>query len=410
MIRRISIRDLKPGMHVAGRPSSPLLEAQRVYAVEGYVRSVDEVLNIARQGYREVFVDLRSALLDRGPGRGSADLDRELERLPERTAVASFSDGDPEGLRLPAEIETARALYAETLQVARQLFAQAAQGRPLDLYAASNAVDALLDGVRVNATASLWAARLQEGGARLHVHSVNVSLLAAAFGLSLGLEREFVSRIALAGLLHDLGQTRLSMELTMRHHGLTPGEHALFARHPEEGEALLQRQGGVPESVLRAVREHHEQHDGKGYPARIAGTQRSLSGRVLALADQFDQLARPGSDPWSESPARAVTLLYAGRGTVHAAEELEHFVRFVGVYPLGTMVRLSDGRVGMVWLHDPENPLGPLVNVAFDPHLRPVRSERVNLPGSGASALRVQEVIPPGQLQISPREISPLRS
>lgn len=406
-------------MFVAGMTDSPLLRAQGVYAVEGYVRSVEEILSIIREGYREVFVDMRSALSGRGLGGRPVDswaLDetlrndgvrRELERLPDSPADSPAIDAaDQDGEGLQAAVERARALYAENLAAARQLFTEAAQGKSLSLDMARETVSASIKGLSENPTAVRWAALLEQGGARLHIHSVNVSLLAAAFGLRLGLDREDVFELGLSGLLHDLGQTRLPLELTARNGALTPREHALFARHPRETESLLRRQGKVSNTVLRAVLEHHERHDGTGYPARLPGAERSLLGRVLALADQFDLLARPGGDSESESPAKAATLLYAGRGKIHSADDLERFIRFVGIYPLGTLVRLTDGRVGMVWRSDPENPLAPLVNVAFDAQLRPVRPERVNL-AAQEGGVRVQAIVNPLQLNVSPGKLTP---
>ncbi len=406
-------------MLVAGVPNHALLDAQRVYAVEGYVRSAEEVLEIVRQGFREVFVDLRSALSDRSRDPSGSrwaglpeEVEQELGRLSaSRPHEAAHAFADPDGERLRLDLARARELYEDNLRLARRLFAEAAQGRTLSLAEARQGLERTLEELTADPAATLWAARLAENRARLHIHSVNVSLISMAFALHLGLDREDALRIGLAGLLHDLGQTRLPLELTTRRGRLSAAEQALFDRHAHDGEVILRRQGGVPEGIIRAVAEHHERHDGKGRPAGLSGAARCPQGRILALADQFDLLSRPGYDPRSDSPSRAMTLLFAERGAAHEPGDVERFVRFMGVYPLGSLVRLSDGRTAMVWRHDPENPLAPLVNVVLDAQARPMETACVNLAldrgRRGDAGLHIAAELRP-EAVADPRALAPL--
>lgn len=413
MIRRISVRDLRPGMFVTAVADGWVPLSQGVSGIPGYVHSADEILALARQGYREVFVDMRAAV---SGGRrvsrftdGNAqarDLDRELERLPDgqRGTVISAQRDDPMGEQLDARVRMVRACYGETLRVVGELFTAAAQGRAVRMSVAREAVQLALDTVPDDSAAWFWAARLEQYGAWLHVHSVNVFALSLQFGLDLGLKREALTCLGVAALLHDVGQTRLPVELTVRRGPFSDVQEQVFRTHCIEGEALLRQQPDVPPSVLRAVREHHERHDGQGYPDGLAGDRRGLFGRILALADALERMMGTGSQGERVSPAQAVNLLYAGRGRAHAEEDLERFIRFAGVFPPGSMVRISDGRYGMVWRHDPEHPMSPLVNVAYDETRRPISPVRVPLAAAGLRAERAMRV----QLeQAHPQRLAP---
>lgn len=423
VIRKISVRELKPGMYVADLSDRPMLDARQVYTVPGYIRTRDEVLEIARQGYREVFVDLRAALSggrrdapgarteaagkrpdptpDRAPDHA---LDQELERLPEpdplRDAGQTFPDQDGEALR--RGVALARKCYDQAIRVTAALFTAASQGRELPLDAAREVAEQALEPAR-DPAALLWAAHREQYGARLHVHSVNVFAVAMSFGTYLGLDRESLIQVGLAGLLHDVGQTRLPPELTVAPKNFSKAEQKVFARHCADGVRLLEPQG-LPRAVLRAVLEHHERHDGQGYPQGLSGHERGLFGRILALADHLDALLGTGGRPLTMSPAQAVTLLYQSREQRHRTSDLERFIRFSGVYPPGTMVRLSDGRSGMVWRHDPATPLAPLVNVAFDARGRPAPSELVHLSSRG---LHVTEGLKPFSQGVTPHRLGP---
>ena len=348
MIRKLSLRDLKPGMYVVRMPQSPLLDPSRVYGREGFIRSEEEILSIARQGFSEVFVDLRAV-----PEMPRAVLRPGLHSVP-----------------VQEEVQRARAAYAQAVRVVRSLFQDAAAGRPLALDAARESVEEMVGSAERNTDALCWASRLEAAGAVLLTHSVNVSVLSLAFALHLGLDRARVLEIGLAGMLHDVGQVQLPPDLVNKPTPLSNEERLLFQTHAAKGAQMLRSQGGLAPDVVWGVLEHHERHDGKGYPQGLRGGERRLCGRILSLADRFESLVRPRLSRVALPPHQAMTMLYVERGKAFAEEDVERFVRFMGVYPTGSVVRLTDGRTGVVWQHDPENPLAPLVNLVFEdrPH------------------------------------------
>ncbi len=180
----------------------------------------------------------------------------------------------------------------------------------------------------------------------------------------LGLDEDAVSEAGLAGLLHDVGKMVMPTAVLNKPGALTDAEFAVMRSHPERGHALLLAAGSLPASALDVCLHHHEKFDGSGYPFRLAGENISLFARMGAVCDVYDAITsnRPYKKAWNPAESLARMAQWTG----HFDTQIFHaFVRSVGIYPLGSLVRLESGRLGVVIDQHPEKLTEPLVRVFF---------------------------------------------
>lgn len=193
-------------------------------------------------------------------------------------------------------------------------------------------------------------------------HEIAVMALALLLGRDAGLADDELDCLALAALLHDAGKAALPEAVRENDGRLAPAALAAYRSHVQRGLELGQKMGLDP-AVLRCMAEHHEHLDGSGFPAGLRGEQISLPGRVLAIANRYVDLVQPRHGGEGLTPHRALQTLYARERDHFDPALLARFVRLLGVYPPGSLVELSDGRMALVIASRPGASLTPRVRV-----------------------------------------------
>lgn len=394
MIKKIPVDELKPGMCVATLDSSVWRHAPFLYTRPGYVRDVEEVERIRSQGYLEVFIDTSRGLAEEEPEAS------EEERLEQALSGQIRRERSAPGLKvpMPEELPRAHRRYQAALTCARRIAEAVLTRRPLDLAAAEDAVEEIIDSVARNPGALLCLSKLHRYDSYTYTHSANVCSLAVLFGTYLGLDRDRLLELGLAGLFHDVGMVVVPREVVAKHGPLTREELDLVKTHPTHGRRLLAVQARLPQPVLRGIAEHHEQYNGKGYPLGLMADQISHFGRVLALCNTFDALTSERSYMKSLAPSKALALMYTMRGQNFSTAETELFIKCLGIYPSGSLVRLNTGDYGVVYETSPSRPLLPAVNVILDKRMRPRPPRVVDLAahaGTGKPELKIEECLNP---------------
>lgn len=362
MIKKITTRELRPGMVVATLRADIWLQSPSLYTTPGVIESEEQVRRIIDAGFLETFIEFEEE------PAGSP----EPEVRSGRTTYSKVSLGE--------ELHRAREIYAGALQAAAQLFARAQRGGPLELRQARKAVASLERSVDRNAAALACLACFSEARTHLYVHAVNTAIFAMFAAGRFGLRREEVLNIGLAALMHDLGKSKLPSDLVCKcAERMAPDQRKVLRSHCVQGLSILDDCAEMPRAVKRAVAEHHERWDGQGYPFGLKGEQISQAGRILSLANCYDGLTgkRPYRDPIS--PNRALSRMFRMRGKEFSPDDVDRFIKHLGVYPSGSLVRLTDGRVGVVCEVDPAEPLSPLVNVVLDERMNPLTCTCVDL-------------------------------
>ncbi|MDD4952287.1 MAG: HD-GYP domain-containing protein, partial [Desulfovibrionaceae bacterium] len=251
-------------------------------------------------------------------------------------------------------------------------------------------VDGFIDSVFRNRSAAAAICKLKHFDEYTYSHSINVGILAVVLGERLGLERDVLRLLGIAGVFHDVGKARMPLEVLNKPGKLDEKEFAIMRRHPREGFELMKDQEGLPPQVLRAVLSHHERSDGNGYPDGLKGGQISRFTRVISVVDVYDALTSRRVYKDAMPPGKVLSLMYRWRLSDFSAQVVENFIKALGVYPVGSFVRLSSGEYGVVVGLNQDNPLRPPVKKVLDSDGRPVEPVSVTLsevpdPGGGLS-------------------------
>ena len=205
------------------------------------------------------------------------------------------------------------------------------------------------------------------GGEDTYYHGLNCSILAMMLAGELGLPRAAGQTLGVGALLHDIGLVDIPDRIARARHELTPPERHLREMHCDYG-VRLARQIGLPEPVLRIIAQHHEMADGSGYPKALKGDQIDPCARLVTLVNYYDNLCNPGDIAKALTPHEALSLMFAQRRNRFDAQALQVMIRCLGVYPPGTVVKLSNDALALVASVNPEKPLRPWVTV-YDPDI-----------------------------------------
>lgn len=238
-------------------------------------------------------------------------------------------------------------------------------GRAVDADGAQNLVAEISDSVTRNPGALISLARLKTADDYTFMHSVAVCALMVALARQLNLDDEQTRLAGMAGLLHDMGKAAIPLAILNKPGKLTDHEFDVIRSHPVEGYHILREGGNLPDAVLDACLHHHEKIDGSGYPDRLSGATISEIARMAAICDVYDAVTsdRPYKRGWD--PAGSLQRM-AEWTKDHFDSRLFHaFVKSIGIYPVGSLVRLASGHVGVVIEQSPTALTTPIVKVFF---------------------------------------------
>ena len=236
------------------------------------------------------------------------------------------------------------------------------------------------------------------GGEEIYLHSLNVATLAMMLAREMQLPKELVTALGVGALLHDIGKHEVPDRILTKKTPLTPAEQHFFEQHPAYGAAMAERMH-LPKAGLAIIAQHHEYHDGSGFPARLKGDAIGLLSRIVVIANYFDDLCNPPSIEAALTPHEALSLMFARLQAKFDPALLKVFIHCMGVYPPGTMVQLSNGAVGMVLSVNTQRPLKPTVLV-YDAHVP--REEAMLLDMGTEESVHIGKALRPSQV---PREV-----
>jgi putative nucleotidyltransferase with HDIG domain len=360
-IERISLPELRLGMyihklegdwfrHPFWRGSFLLTRMQDLEAIRAF-------------GIQNFWIDTAKGLGPADPSVAGADA-RPADLVRHDAIPGSGPQEEPEAhVSLEEEIEQARSLCLSAHNQVMGMFEEARMGRAIDPEATLPLVRQIADSVGRHPQALFSVARLKTRDNYTYLHSVAVCALMLALSRQLKLDAVLTRQAGLGGLMHDLGKAAIPLEILNKPGRLSDAEFDIMKSHPFLGATML-REGGADEAIQTIALHHHEKFDGTGYPDRLSGRGIPLLARMGAVCDVYDAVTseRAYKAPWN--PAETMRRMASWTG--HFDRPIfEAFVKTVGIYPIGSLVRLKSRRLAVVMGSDTRSLLLPRVKAFF---------------------------------------------
>lgn len=276
------------------------------------------------------------------------------------------------------ELDEAQTIFNQGKPQVLAMFNEARMGRGLDLGFMLELVDEIAGSITRAPTALLSVARLKNHDDYTYLHSMAVCGLMISLGKKMGLDEHQLRRVGMGGLLHDVGKAAVPLSILNKPTQLSDEEFIIMREHPIIGAQLLM-DAEAGEDLVDMALHHHEKFDGSGYPHGLKGEEISLFSRMAAVCDVYDAVTSDRAYRKGWSPAEAMHKMLSWRG--HFDSTLLHeFVRTIGIYPVGSLVRLASGRVALVVEASEISLMKPKVHVFWSLHAqREVTPEELDL-------------------------------
>jgi putative nucleotidyltransferase with HDIG domain len=362
MLKKISVDQLTVGMHLKEFCGSWM---EHPFWRTGFViTDPKDIQTILASSIKEVWIDSSKGLDVAAGGVVVTEVESEAQVEAELREAASVQR-EVAPVSMAVEMEKAAKICAQSKRAVMSMFQEARLGNAVDASGAKQMVEEISDSVSRNPGALISLARLKTADDYTYMHSVAVCAMMVALARQLGLDEEQTRLAGLAGLMHDLGKAAMPMDVLNKPGKLTDAEFSIIKTHPVEGYRLLKAGKDVDEVVLDVCLHHHEKTDGSGYPKGLKADEISLFAKMGAVCDVYDAITsnRPYKLGWD--PAESLRKMAEWANGHFDGKVFQAFVKSLGIYPIGSLVKLSSGRLGVVVDQTGKSLTTPCVKVFF---------------------------------------------
>lgn len=325
--------------------------------------------------------------------------------LPRGTTLRAY----PEPVPLEQALPRARESWTRGAETLRALLEDLRNDAPGSLRDVAKVADDLVESMVETPDAMMWVARLRDQDRSTYHHCLKVAIHLIALGRQIGFPRDDLVRLAQIGMLADVGKIRLPRALLEKPGMLTPPEQLVVRRHVRIGIETLRKSMILDRKVEEGIAQHHERLDGSGYPLGLQGMDIGIFGRMAGIADCFAALISDRPYAKAAAPQEALMQMFRWCGTSFHAPLFEQFVQAIGVFPVGSLVELSNGEAAIVMAHNRVRRLEPRVLVLAGPDHVPLAApfERDLLTGpvdGAGKPIRIAGGLPAGAYGLQLRD------
>jgi HD-GYP domain-containing protein (c-di-GMP phosphodiesterase class II) len=421
--KKIDARDLQLGMYVY-ELDRPWIETPFLF--QGFELKSNSIREKIIEMCKYVWIDVQRGADISPKTRSGAEamarmqiLEKEQKRIDTKVrALATQQDvvhptftGRPpyqDQTPLEEEIRHARTIEKETRETMRSAFHGLRHGKSLDINLAGKAVTRMVDSVIRNPDALVCLSQLKEVSEYTALHSIRCSILAMAFGRHLAMSKDELQDIGMGTLLHDIGMAKIPEEILAKTSGLTESEFQIMTQHTRLGQKMVVDAGGAPPAAMEIILQHHERGGGGGYPDHLKGANITLAGYIGAIVDVYDAVTSDRTYNTALSAEDALKRMYEWRYKEFNPKLMEEFIRCMGIYPIGSLVELSTGSVGVVITINRYRRLKPKVALVLTasktPYSQRIVNDLMEHRDVYGQEIKITQVLPAGSYGITPMD------
>jgi putative nucleotidyltransferase with HDIG domain len=420
MKKKVDVRDLKAGMYVyeLDRPwrDTPFL-------FQGFQIQNDEDISQLKQHCEHVFIDPDRSLATvlplqawRAPRPVSIETKKgpkaALHEVVEKTTAHRPRRVYQDQTTVEEEARVIKETHEQASSLVYSVMEDVQRGKIFDVETAKKVVGDMTQSVMRNPDALICFTHLKKRHEYTALHSLRVCILALAFGRHLGFDEETLNVLGSGALLHDIGKMKVPLEILNKPGKLTEHESRIMRNHVPYGVGALEGSKGIAQKAIEVARLHHERYDGTGYMDKLKGDQISEFGLIGAIVDVYDAITSDRPYGHGISTLDALNKIYAWRQTHFHPHLVEQFIQCMGVFPIGSLVRLNSREIGVVKTMNRAKRLKPQVELVLKPDktrypLRRTVDLARETHGQG-QAYEITKVLPAGLYGIQPVDYLPV--
>ncbi|MDC7692420.1 HD-GYP domain-containing protein [Vogesella indigofera] len=360
MIKNIDIADIKIGMYVhdlnCDWTSHPFFRKRFL------IKNDAEIAKIVEAGIHELYIDTEKGL-DVSHARSVDEVNASLQQ--QMIEAVTSKPAPIITLSFAEELGRANRIKSQAHALVKTVMQDVRLGRAVELEQVEPMIESITESVLSNSGALLTLLRIKNKDDYTFLHSVSVGTLMIAFCRSVGMDMETIHLAGLGGILHDTGKALVPDEVLNKPGRLTEEEFDIIKRHPRDGFDILSRTEGISEIPLDITLHHHERVDGSGYPHNLKGDTISTLAKMAAIVDVYDAITADRCYHKGMAPTDALRKIFEWSKYHFDPKLVQAFMRCVGIYPVGTLVLLESGKLGVVIEQHDSNLLTPKIKVMF---------------------------------------------
>jgi len=399
MKEKLEVSELRKGMFVC-ELDRPWLDSPFLF--QGFLIDTDSEMDELQQLCEYVYIDTEKGN-DKNGNKPSAitakaeskHQEQDDEISSQRAYTTSFEE----------EIKPASQLREEAYEYMAELFEDVRAGHSVEGDKVRKIVSGMVSSILRNPDALVLLNSLRDNSEYAIAHSLNVCTLCLAFGRYLGLSHDELAELGMGALLHDIGEIRVPKEVMYKQGLLSKEENRLMQTHTRHGADILAHSEGIPETSIEIARAHHERSNGQGYPEGLREAEIAYYARIVGIVDVYDSVTSSHNDRDNINSTEALKNMYNWRTEMFDADLVEKFIQCLGIYPVGSIVELDNGEVGIVISVALEKRLQPKLMLVRNQLKKPYMPPRIlNLAlhsgDNKASNYEINKVLEPGDYGI----------
>lgn len=402
---KIAVNDLELGMYVS-ELDRPWLESPFLF--QGFLVDSDELLQQLKDLCTYVYIDVEES---------GSEVRTRLQTLagaqPVDTVESKMGSApEPESNETDfhEQLRQAKKIYDKTRSYIDTALNDVRLGESVDTKQAKVLVGELAENIARSPNAMVWLTHLKNRDEYTSIHCMNVCILALSFGRYIGLERNELELLGLGALLHDLGKMYVPDEILNKPGKLTEAEFEIIKRHPVDGHKLLSSKDDMPRASLDIVLHHHERTDGTGYPAGLNDSQLDRLVKMASIVDVYDAITSDRCYHDGMSPYEGLKNMYNWTEGNFDPELMQLFIKCLGIYPVGSIVEINQGQIGVVVGVNEETKLKPVVLIVMDKDKQPLKMRKlINMASpkweASGQSMRVNRILPASEYDIDIKTI-----